>query len=57
MTTSTRLRETIPTSLHTHLTKEAAEKGVRVSQLITQILMERYKYKTADINVDLMFED
>ena len=70
--TSTRLRETIPTSLRIHLTQEAQQKGLRVSQLLTQILMERYKFKSvvvADVGMnsatlgdqyalaDVVFED
>lgn len=56
--TSIRLRESVPTTLYTQLTKEADQKGVRTSQLLTQILMERYKFKLENATLDdLDFEE
>ncbi len=55
---STRLHHMIPTSLHTKLTQEANKRGVRVAQLLTQILMERYKTEPSEFRVgDLVFGD
>ena len=57
MSATTRIQQTIPTSVYTQLTKEANKKGLRVGQLLTQILMDRYKQSLgqieyADVNLD-----
>jgi hypothetical protein len=56
MSATTRIQQTIPTSVHTLLVKEASKKGLRVGQLLTQILMDRYKQSLGQIeyaDVDL----